>query len=101
MGCCGQRRAQLQNSSVKKPARITHQTVPAHRRVSDGRTPPAPPSQPGLDATLSIRYLESSPIRVQGLMTGRSYDFSGSQSIQSVDARDAPSLLSTRFFRRA
>jgi hypothetical protein len=101
MGCCGQRRAQLQNSSVQRPARITHPTVPAPRRVSVGRPPPLPPSQLGLDATLSIRYLKSSPIRVQGLMTGRSYEFSGSQTIQSVDARDASSLLNTRFFRRA
>jgi hypothetical protein len=48
-----------------------------------------------------VRYLETSPIRVRGLATGRSYEFSGSRPIQQVDARDASSLLNTRFFRRA
>jgi hypothetical protein len=48
-----------------------------------------------------VRYVEQSPIRVQGLQTGRSYEFSGTHSIQAVDARDAATLLATRFFRRA
>lgn len=47
-----------------------------------------------------IRYLETSPIRVKGLITGRVYEFSGRQAVQSLDARDASSLLNTRFFRR-
>ncbi|MBV9743892.1 MAG: hypothetical protein JO099_09015 [Acidobacteriia bacterium] len=48
-----------------------------------------------------IQYLEVSPVRVMGPFTGRSYEFSGSQRIQTVDTRDAQSLLRTRFFRRA
>jgi len=48
-----------------------------------------------------VRYVEQSPIRVQGLQSGRSYEFSGQKSIQPVDARDAAALLNTRFFRRA
>jgi hypothetical protein len=33
-------------------------------------------------------------------MTGRSYEFSAAQPVQSVDASDAASLLNTRYFRR-
>ena len=50
---------------------------------------------------MAILYLGDAPIRVRGLATGRSYEFSGVQLIQNVDSRDASSLLSTRFFRRA
>lgn len=58
---------------------------------SDGSTP---------HATTAIRYLEASPVRVQGLISGRAYEFSALQPVQTVDARDATSLLNTRFFRR-
>jgi hypothetical protein len=44
--------------------------------------------------------VEASPLRVRGLVTGRSYEFTSSQPVQSVDARDAASLLNTRYFRR-
>jgi hypothetical protein len=47
-----------------------------------------------------IRYVDHPAIRVQGLQTGRSYEFSGSHSVLAVDARDAATLLATRFFRR-
>jgi hypothetical protein len=52
-------------------------------------------------SSISVRYLENSPIRVRGLVSGWWYEFSGSNVIQQVDARDAASLLNTRFFRRA
>jgi len=52
-------------------------------------------------SSISVRYLEKSPIRVRGLVSGMSYEFSGSRPVQPVDARDALSLLNTRFFRRA
>lgn len=52
-------------------------------------------------SSISIRYLETSPIRVRGLVSGMNYEFSGSHPVQQVDARDASSLLNTRFFRRA
>ncbi len=48
-----------------------------------------------------LQYVEQSPIRVQGRMTGRYYEFSGKRSVQAVDTRDASSLLGTRLFRRA
>jgi len=49
---------------------------------------------------ISLHYLESSPIRVRGNVTGRYYEFSRATPDQSVDARDAEALLHTRFFRR-
>ena len=52
-------------------------------------------------SSVSVRYLETSPIQVRGLVSGMSYAFSGSQPVQQVDARDASSLLNTRFFRPA
>ena len=51
-------------------------------------------------AAVILHYLERSPILVRGSVTGRPYEFSGSRPDQSVDVRDAESLLRTRFFRK-
>jgi hypothetical protein len=51
-------------------------------------------------ATVAISYLESSPVRVQGLATGRTYEFSATRASQLVDPRDAGALLNTGLFRR-
>ena len=51
------------------------------------------------NSAISVRYLENSPIRVRGSVSGMHYEFSGSRPVQLVDARDASSLLNTRFFR--
>jgi hypothetical protein len=97
--CCGEKRSQLQTSQAQRTARSTSQYVSGN---SQGQAvqplPPAPTSTP--HSSIVICYLETSPVRVQGLITGRCYEFSGSQTVQSVDARDASSLLNTRFFRR-
>jgi hypothetical protein len=124
--CCGQKRAELRNSQAQRTARsvLQHtfsnspaQTVrtqpsvppPTPRtgqyepaRPQTGNVPPqapAPVSMP--ESSVSVRYLETSPIQVRGLVSGMSYAFSGSQPVQQVDPRDASSLLNTRFFRRA
>ena len=49
---------------------------------------------------VAIAYIEKSPVRVRGLATGHSYEFSPSNPIREVDAQDASALLNTRFFRR-
>jgi hypothetical protein len=90
--CCGNKRAQLQNGPAQRPLRNPHLPL-SQPRVA----PPAADPQ----TSVQLYYLETSPIRVQGLSTGRSYEFSGSERVQSVDARDASSLLNTRYFRRA
>lgn len=51
-------------------------------------------------ASVQLRYIESSPVLVQGPATGRQYQFSGHAPVQSVDVRDADVLLRSRFFRR-
>jgi hypothetical protein len=50
---------------------------------------------------VTLRYLATSPIAVQGPATGTQYEFSGARPVQHVDARDAAALLRTRFFRQA
>jgi hypothetical protein len=120
--CCGQKRSQLLNSPAPARTRAFTPSLSANRQGPVLGTRPAPsvmatvppqphagpqtrPSEPvpiasAPQGSVAIRYLERSPVRVQGLGTGRSYEFSPSQSVQNVDARDAASLLSTRFFSR-
>jgi hypothetical protein len=75
---------------------------PAASLVEQARQPAsAPPAQAPRQAERKIRYTERSRVRVRGNATGRHYEFSGADPVQSVDARDAPALLSTRFFRVA
>jgi hypothetical protein len=50
---------------------------------------------------IAIAYVEKAPVRVRGLATGLTYEFSASDPVREVDARDASALLNTRFFRRA
>jgi hypothetical protein len=121
--CCGQRRTELRNSQTQRTPPSAAPNGAAYSRVQAVRTqtpvpPPAAPTPPvntrnrrlppqAWTATstqyssMSVRYLENSPIRVRGSVSGTLYAFSGSQAVQQVDARDASSLLSTRFFRRA
>jgi hypothetical protein len=110
--CCGQKRTELRNSQASRTARSVPHYVSVNSRAQAVRTqPPDPqkqstPPQPETTvstphAPTSVRYLENPPIRVRGLVSGMSYEFSGSRPVQQVDSRDAPSLLNTRFFRRA
>ncbi len=66
--------------------------------------PPAAPASsvsPAAESSVRLQYKDQSPVHVRGLATGLSYSFSGAQPLQDVDPRDVPSLLQTRFFRRA
>jgi hypothetical protein len=74
--------------------------VNAHSVVHDatqGGTPS--PISPG-PREIAVRYLKAAPVRARGLITGRSYEFSGTQSLANVDARDVPALLNTGLFAR-
>ena len=113
--CCGQKRTELQNKQVQKTGRSVPQYVSGNSPPPMRTPSPLPPadnqirtSQPPAAAPVSmarsfvrVRFLESSPIQVRGLVSGLTYEFSGSQPVQQVDHRDAPSLLKTRFFRGA
>jgi hypothetical protein len=124
--CCGQKRSQLQSNQAQRTARTVPQYVSGNSRSQAVRTQPtAPvatqtvsPHQPvnlqtrsiqpraampisAPRSSVSVRYLETSPIRVQGPVSGMLYEFSGARPVQLVDVRDASPLLNARFFRRA
>ena len=110
--CCGQKRSLLGNPVVKNPA-LKNSVVPSYPRPLFQEAPLVPqPVSPGAGANfqapnpalggeVALRYLKAVPVRVRGLATGRSYEFLGPQSVQSVDARDVAGLLNTSRFRRA
>jgi hypothetical protein len=123
--CCGQKRTELRNSQTQRTTQRVPQYGPANNRAHALRAkssaspatqaasphqlaqaqtgsvqPQAASTTPTPDASISLRYLDNSPIRVRGLVSGASYEFSSSRPVQPVDPRDASSLLNTRFFRR-
>ena len=94
-GSSGQGRQSIpQRTFSNRPA----QTVRTQLLQTRSVPPQAPVSM--LESSVSVRYLETSPIQVRGLVSGMSYTFSAEQPVQQVDAKDASSLLNTRFFRR-
>ena len=127
--CCGQKRAALSTSTTYTTTQATTQTMtataparspnsavrqgtasasqlsgrtnasPATAAAVPGSTPWAGPIQNAY-GSVRLRYMETSPIRVQGPISGRQYDFSASQPVQAVDPRDAAPLLRTRFFQQ-
>jgi hypothetical protein len=50
------------------------------------------------NAALRLRYTGQSEMCVQGSVTGSVYEFSPSEPVQPVDARDARFLLGSRLF---
>jgi len=108
--CCGQKRSLLQNTMVRNTmprtlpqmaAEKRERLVQAARVAKLSQAPvvrPAPASPPS--GEVAMRYLQNVPVRVRGLVSGRSYEFPGPQTVQPIDARDVPGLLNTRLFRR-
>lgn len=123
--CCGNKRVELRGSSTPKTTPNLAQNIqdnvapqtslraaPLETRDANPAGPPvnAAPNvreytmtnvASGFQSAINLRYVERSPIQVRGPITGRTYEFSGSRPVQDVDARDAATLLRTRFFRRA
>ena len=103
MACCGQRRTGLVNPSVSSASVSANQPPPPVNSGSVG-APAVPavqlPQPVPLRGVLQLEYLETSRILVSGPATGRQYEFSQSQRLQNVDARDAVSLLRSGFFRQ-
>jgi len=122
--CCGQKRTVLRNSQTQwtTPSVQQYGSGNSEAEAARSHTPMAPTTQKtspqraanlqtrsiqaqvatatSTYSSISVRYMEKSPIRVRGMASGMSYEFSGSRPVQQVDARDATSLLNTRFFRR-
>jgi len=110
MGCCGQKRAELTSRMTSVPARrpiirearTTDVAIPATGPSHVLQTAAATPAQTTSGvATIALRYVASAPLRLQGAITARGYEFSGERAVQVVAAADAPALLASRLFRRA
>src|SRR5580765_2854278 len=103
--CCGHRRSEWQSSqapmhSIQRSAQTKLGKTAVRPAAAATMPTSAGNSQTTTGSSIKIRSVEASPLRVRGLFTGRSYEFTSSQPVQSVDARDAASLLNTRYFRR-
>lgn len=123
--CCGQKRSQLKSNYTTTTAQKTPQSVSGTQSIGGSRLPQPVGARPSAEqrrqivstyqtarrqrqistttppSSINVRYLETSPIRVRGSVSGMIYEFSGPRAVQQVDARDASSLLKTRFFRPA
>ena len=99
MGCCGQKRANFTAPISQSTARPITQPAPERQIAAAPAIAPTAAYYSGSPA-ISLHYLESSPIRVKGNVTGRYYEFSRANPDQAIDVRDAEALLHTRFFRR-
>ena len=102
MPCCGQKRAAVRSrpelrAVVPAPSSPLPSPVAQTRPPAEAVQRAAPPAR----GERKLRYTERSSVRVRGSATGRFYEFSGEHPVQPVDARDAPALLATRFFRTA
>ncbi|HEX3437535.1 MAG TPA: hypothetical protein VHT24_12265 [Pseudacidobacterium sp.] len=76
--CCGQQRAA-----------IVH-----------GRTT-GQPERGRIGTTVQIKFTQPSAIMIRGPITGRHYQFHGTEITQTVDARDAAALIRSGYFLRA
>jgi hypothetical protein len=124
--CCGQKRVELRNGVTTRTTQSIPQSAPGStpiqisrpqshvqprqqtvQRYTSGLIPrQSPPittaeTRSNFNTQVTLRYLGQSPIRVQGSQTGRYYEFTSTLPVRAVYARDATSLLNTRFFRRA
>jgi hypothetical protein len=106
--CCGQKRATMTQGNVNHT--VLNQTMPRSNSIATPARATAPAVissvaqtagaalAPAGWSSVGVRYLEKSPIRVRGPVTGIQYEFSAVNAVRSVDSRDAESLLGTRFF---
>jgi hypothetical protein len=78
-------------------------------RVRDGedlnekepfRLPSKAASGQDIQSDQNLLYYGTASVSVRGPVTGTLYEFSRQQRIQTVDPRDAVSMLKTRLFRR-
>jgi hypothetical protein len=95
MGCCGRNRAALTESIA--PGIPPMPRAPLDVQPNRVRARTFAP----LTTEVSVRYLERPGVVVHGPVTGRRYAFSGTNPVQSVDARDAGAFWHSRYFRRA
>ncbi|MEY8689480.1 MAG: hypothetical protein AB9M53_06325 [Leptothrix sp. (in: b-proteobacteria)] len=99
MSCCNRKREMIAEAQSAMPA-------PADQPVPDvvprdGEYATTARSAAGRRAdSVRLRYTMTLPITIRGSASGREYQFSSGQSIQTVDPRDAAELLQSRMFRQ-
>ena len=114
MGCCGQNRAALAQqppASYSSPQTRANPPGPGAFQTALS-TPTWPPggtaehrgasssARPGRRA-MALRYVERNGVIVRGPASGIDYRFTFENPVQSVDVRDADSLLRSGLFMRA
>ena len=113
MPCCGQRRDSLRtnpplDASVRaapnpwpQARQAQRESVAPPRSAFVGGASRAPgPVNANSRQDVPLRFTETSRIIVEGAVTRRRYEFSGSEPVKLVDSRDVGALLGTRFFVR-
>ena len=99
--CCGRIRAAMRNANRQTGSVAPPGPVPRGLPGSGRLSGLARGTAAGAVAAVMIGYVEHSPIRVWGPVTGRPYDFPGAGAMLPVDARDAAALTRSDLFRRA
>ncbi len=98
--CCGQKRSGLRSALQTETTPSVRLNTPKGFHVPGAAQPFLTVS--GMpQAAVRLRYSQTSPIRVQGPVTGRQYEFRAGHAIQQVDPKDAPALLRVPYFRLA
>jgi len=110
MACCGQRRESLKTNPPGASVSSALRNWPQTRQRESVALPRSPfvgggSGAPGLvnanpRQDVALRFTETSRIIVEGAVTRRRYEFSGSEPVKLVDSRDVGALLGTRFFVR-
>jgi hypothetical protein len=99
--CCGQRRSLLNSRAAPSQPRARAPQAGANgQQLNFLRDADVPPPIAASPADVAMRYSSAGAVRVRGLITGRSYEFTGPQSVVSIDPRDVPGFLHTGLFRR-
>lgn len=100
--CCNSKRAAYLSASARTGSTSPPISLGAANwpPVSGNPAKTAAISGPGASLSVTLHYLQTSPIRVRGPVTGRPYDFSSAQPTQAVESRDAATLMRTGLFRR-
>jgi hypothetical protein len=94
--CCGQGRAALMAARGSAGSAIEADALPSSMPDGPGDEPLASlPSSGGI----VLAYGGRRRLHVAGSVSGKTYRFSASRRMQTVDARDAPALLRHPFLR--
>ena len=114
MGCCGQNRAAFTSPpTVSSRSWEVRPNLPGPSAYPAGlSTPTSPPNAAAerrgegssarpVSRAVQLRYVERSAVVVRGPASGIEYRFTAESPVQSVDVRDADSLMRSRLFMRA